>query len=251
MKKTTFILITSSVLFSFCKKQEGPQGPQGSAGPSLSGTLVGYVDVYDSYGALQKSDSVTINVTGKSISAPTDTMGKFVISNLTTGTYELVISKPTYQDTKIPSLNFVGGGTQYLTNRIGITQTPAFTLSNLSFSNIFGTISYTVTASTSDSKARKAIIFLSKNSNVSNNPSSYASTIIANIGAGSTNAIGTISSSNMTQWGFNSGDVIYAIAYPISNANNASIYFDTNSGKIAYNNLNLSGATVISNFIVP
>lgn len=251
MKKTLSALLAILMALTACKKKEGPQGPQGPAGPSLSGNLVGYVDVYDSYGTLLKSDSVIVSVTGHSNSAMTDTSGKFVISNLSTGVYEINFSRTNFQSTKIPSLNFVGGGTQYITNRISITQAPAFTLSSLGFSNVFGTISYTVTASNSDPKTRKSIIFFSKNPNVSNLPSTYIGNMIANIGANSSTSIGTISSSNLSQMGINSGEVVYAIAYPISNANNASVYFDTNTGRAFYNNLNLSGATTITSFIAP
>lgn len=251
MKKISLIILIATQILISCKKKEGPQGPQGPAGPSLSGTLIGYVDVYDSYGNLKKSDSVNVSITGKGISVLTDTLGKFTINNLNTGVYELVISKPTYQNTKIPSLNFVGNGTQYITNRIGITQAPAFTLSNLGFSNTFGTITYTITASTSDTKARKAIMFLSKNPSVSNLPSTYIGSIIANITAGSTNAIGTISSTQLSQMGFNSGDMVYAIAYPISNASNASVYFDTNTGKLFYNNINTLGNSNLGSFVAP
>ncbi|MCX7728833.1 MAG: carboxypeptidase-like regulatory domain-containing protein [Bacteroidia bacterium] len=251
MKNLIMIFGITVLTLLSCKKKEEPQGPQGPPGPSLSGNLVGYVDVYDSYGALQKLDSVLVNVTGRSAGSLTDTLGKFTITNLTTGTYELNFSKPNYQSTKIPSLNFVGGGTQYISNRIAITQAPSFTISNLGFSNVFGTISYTITASASDVKARKVIMFLSKNSNVSSSPSSYAGSLIANIAAGSTNAIGTISASTLSQLGFNSGDVVYAIVYPISNANNASVYFDVNSGKMFYNNINTLGASPVVNFMVP
>lgn len=244
-----FILSGVIFLMVSCKKKEGPQGPQGPAGPSLSGTLVGYTDVYDSYGTLQKSDSVVVSISGKT--ALTDTSGRFVISGLTTGVYELNISKNNYQSTKIPSLNFVGGGTQYITNRIAITQSPSFTITNLAFTNTFGTITYTATANASDPKARKVILFFSKNSNVSSAPSAYIGTLIANIPGGSSNAISTISSSNMAQLGINSGDVVYAIAYPISNANNASVYFDTNTGKLFYNNLNTSGASAVASFTAP
>lgn len=253
MKKLSLLAGIAVLSITACKKEgpQGPQGPAGPAGPALSGSLVGYVSVYDSYGNIQKSDSVTVSITGSSNSAITDSLGKFTITNLNTGTYEINFSKTSYQSTKIPSLNFVGGGTQYITGKISITQAPSFTLSSLNFTNNFGIITYTVTANTSDPKARKVIIFLSKNSNVSSTPSSYEGTIIANISAGSSNAVGTISSSTLSQFGINSGDTVYAIAYPISNANNASVYFDVNTGKTFYNNINVSGATPISNFVAP
>ncbi len=249
MKKLSLLSLMLALIFLGCKKKEGAQGPQGPAGPSLSGTLVGYVDVYDSYGTLQKSDSVTVSIVGKSNLSLTDSSGRFSMSNLSTGIYEVNFSKPSYQSTKIVSLNFVGGGTQYITNRIGITQAPVFTLSSINFSNTFGTITYTLTASASDTKARKSIVFLSKSYNVSS--SNYMGTQIANITAGGSNAIGTISATNLYQMGINSGDAVYAIAYPISNANNASTYYDTNTGKTFYNNLNLSGATSVSSFTAP
>ncbi|GIV30251.1 MAG: hypothetical protein KatS3mg028_1317 [Bacteroidia bacterium] len=252
MKKLICIIsVTGMVLVSACKKKEGPQGPQGPAGPSLSGNLVGYVEVYDSYGVAQKADSVVVSIVGKPFSVLTDTLGKFLISGLSTGVYEVDVSKTNYQSSKIASLNFVGGGTQYITNKIAITQVPSFTISSIGFSNTFGNITYTVTAANSDSKARKAIIFFSKNTNVSSSPPTYAGTMIVNIPQGSSNAIGAVSGSTLSQLGFNSGDVVYAIAYPISNANMASVYFDTNTGKLFYNNINTSGGSSVVNFMVP
>lgn len=253
MKHLNWLVGMAVLSMTACKKEgpQGPQGPQGVPGPSLSGSLVGYVDVYDSYGTVQKSDSVTVSITSLSKSAITDSLGKFTITNLNTGTYEITISKPSYQSTKIPSLNFVGGGTQYLTNRIAITAVPSFTLSSLNFTNNFGIISYTVTASASDSKSRKVIIFLSTDSNVSSSPSSYKGVIVGNISAGGSTAIGTISSTVLSQLNVSSGSTVYGIAYPISSADKASTYFDVNTGRTFYNNINTSGATPISSFIAP
>lgn len=255
MKKVSLLSLVIAVVSTFisCKKDgaQGPQGAQGASGPSLSGSLVGYMDLYDSYGYMQKSDSVAISVVGKSNTAISDSTGRFTIANLTTGTYEVDFNRTNYQPTKLPSVNFVGGGTQYFGAKIQMTKAPTFSLSAASISTTTISVTYTISASATDTKPRKIIVFCGTHSSVSSSPLNYLTTTINNIAMGNISCTGTIPLNTIYDLGFVSGQTAYFIAYPISVASNASTYLDVSTGKTIYNNINVSGATPTFSILVP
>src|SRR4051812_44702805 len=99
MKKTFLYLAAVpfivTLLFSGCKKdaQAGAQGLQGPAGPSYTGTIKGFVSLFDPYGsklfspALLKGIKVTLENNGQTVT--TDSTGKYSFINLSTGNYTL------------------------------------------------------------------------------------------------------------------------------------------------------------------
>ncbi len=258
MKKVSLLSLVIAVVSTFisCKKDgpQGPQGAQGASGPSLSGSLVGYMDLYDSYGYMQKSDSVVISVVGKSNTAISDSTGRFTITNLTTGIYEIDFNKTNYQSTKLPSVNFIGGGTQYMGQsgaKIQMTKIPTFSLSTAAIATTTSSVTYTISASTTDTKPRKIIVFCGTHSSVSSSPLNYLTTTINNIAIGNISCTGTIPLNTIYDLGFVSGQTAYFIAYPISVANNASTYLDVSTWKTIYNNINVNGATPTFSILVP
>jgi len=81
MKKSVIFNLLIFVLFSVfvvsCKKETGPTGPQGAVGPVLTGTLQGYVQLYDQYGyrVYHPQDSTILQI--GSTTVRTDTSGKY------------------------------------------------------------------------------------------------------------------------------------------------------------------------------
>src|SRR5207237_8654310 len=103
--------------------------------------------------------------------------GMFTKNNLRTGTYELDFAKTGYGSTKVNSLNFVGGGTQYIQAHIQMTQAASFSLTIVTSATATvqgaSAVSLTVTPTGTDTKARKVICFFSTSSTVSSVPGNY------------------------------------------------------------------------------
>lgn len=79
--------------------------------PGSTGTLKGYVVLYDSLGKFVNDRSgVTVELIGASFSAMTDTNGLWTIENLPTRNYTLRFTKQQYA-TMLSQVIFVGGGT--------------------------------------------------------------------------------------------------------------------------------------------
>lgn len=251
MKKISIyfaLMIASALFFSACSKTgaTGPAGSTGPAGPSLSGTLEGYVDLFDEYGDLQGgTGGVYVTVPGKTDTSFTASTGMFT-KNLTTGTYELDFGKSGYGSLKAASVNFVGGGTQYINNHFEMTKPATWIISGLSVGSatVAGApvASASVTVGSTDTRARKAICFYSKTAGVSNTPGTYLGSFIINIPANALNGVANLSTANANAAGVQSGDAIYLIAYPIAVNNSASTYADISTGKTVYNNINAASS---------
>jgi hypothetical protein len=266
MKKIHKTLLASAILalaFTSCTKT-GPTGPAGatgatgSTGPNLSGTLEGYVDLFDQYGDLMTpATGVHITIpTLTSVHDSTTSSGMFQIPNLTTGTYELDFNKTGYGTTKVNSLNFTGGGTQYVQAHVQLTQVPSFTLTSIAVgTSTVATnpaITVTVTPGSSDTKARKAIVFFSNASTVSYTPGNYSGFQVVNIPATSTVVTTNIgASATLYPAGATSGSTLYLIAYPISYNSGASTYADIATGKTVFNNLLTTSPVATQTVVVP
>ena len=256
---TTLLSATliAATLASCTKPKDGAMGPMGATGPNgpaLNGTLEGYVDLFDQYGNLiSNASSVYVTVPGKTGTDSTSAAGIFTKA-LTTGTYEVDFTKTGYGAMKIPSLNFVGGGTQYINAHIQLTQPASFSLLSATSGTVIAqglsAVSVTVTPSSTDTKARKVICFFSSNNAVSYTPGNYMGAVTINIPANATSGTGNISTAIAYEGGVSSGSAIYISAYPISVNNNASTYGDIVTGKTIYNNIN-TASSVTTNTIVP
>ena len=107
--KNTLALVTTlalTTLFVGCKKQAGPEGPQGNQGPSgpvLTGNLRGYINHFDLNGSKIQTNlsGDTVKIDGTNTIAVTDGNGLFSFNGLSTGNYNLTVSKPGYGTTKI------------------------------------------------------------------------------------------------------------------------------------------------------
>jgi hypothetical protein len=253
MKKIILLAFAAfSALFVSCSKTgpTGPAGASGPAGPNLTGNLEGYVELYDQYGVLvSPANGVSVTVPGRSSTDTTSATGMYTIHNLSTGTYELDFAKTGYGNAKVVSLNFVGGGTQYIQNHTAMAQPPSFTLSNVTLTVVGSQVTCSVTAASTDTKARKAILFLSNAPGVSSDPATYLGYTTVNIAANSANGAGTISNGTLNGAGIVSGNTLYVAAYPISGNTSASVYADIATGRQVFNNI--SGTALTATVTVP
>ncbi len=257
IQKTILAAAVLVATFTSCTKTgtQGPAGANGSSGPSLTGTLEAYVDLFDQYGDLvSPASGVYVTCPTKTGTDSTAASGMFTKS-LTTGTYELDFAKTGYAAMKVPSINFVGGGTQYVTAHIQMTQVPSYTVSAIAAaigtSTVNPAVSVTVTPSATDSKPRKIICFFGSSNTVSNTPGNYLGYQVVTVAASATSAsVNLATTGTLYPLGAESGSTIYVIAYPIAYNTSASTYADMASGKTVFNNINIAGTSTVSSGVV-
>jgi hypothetical protein len=258
MKKTILAMacIATILYLSACKKGDiGDPGAIGPKGPVLKGSLAGNIFLFDQYGTKipVNLQGVTVSIEGSTLSAITDSLGKWHIDSLSTGVYTLNFSKAGYALAKNQSLQFVGGGTVEIKNT-SLLAVPSYQLSStITAKDSVGIIAQTAdtiakgivisgTYTSNDTRPRSAVIFVNKTNAVSSLPSNYIFAEIKNpFPVDKKNPNGTnfsifISADELHNAGFKKGDTVYFIAYSAANGfNTLSNYQDYNTGRVIYN----------------
>jgi hypothetical protein len=237
MKKSLFffasIVFTSWAIIG-CKGTDGP------AGPALTGTLTGYVQLIQSDGTPPKNMSgVNIALTSTSISTTTDSTGKWTISNLQTGTYTIDFTKTGYGEARTTDRQFIGGGTSIATTMV-LNQPPNFTVSFDQSKTVTDSNSINfalVTNGVTDLQECKVLIALGTNSDLSaSDPTKYLAATTWDFSADKTTHGAIIYKSDLQVVGFTSGSTIYAIAYGLNYGfgNLFSSYYDPSTNNTVY-----------------
>ena len=84
-----------------------------SSSEQLSGNMIGYVSLHDVNGFIVQEDTgILVSVAGKVYTTTTNTnsAGEWEISGLTSGTYDISVTKSGYGTRKVLDFQFVGGG---------------------------------------------------------------------------------------------------------------------------------------------
>jgi hypothetical protein len=239
------IILFSFFLISSCSK-EGPMGPEGPAGPSaadLTGSLVGFVTIYDEFGvAVADKSGVTITVDGTTppLTATTNTNGKYQIDNLPTGTWDLVFSKTGCATYKSLGFSFVGGVKPRVFNMI-LSQLTSTLITNLDVSQYSATqmsINLTISPATPAGYYRYIRFYYSKNNPVTSTnylSTSYLSTTSASL----VNYLRSFDKAT-----FPTGTTMYMVAYGESYYSYG--YQDLTSGLYNYTTVNATGSNIVS-----
>jgi hypothetical protein len=177
MKKTAvtalFTLSIAALFVGSCSKPDsGATGSQGPAGPLLSGTLSGHVDLYDQYGSQvlnSKTAKVVLYNSGGAIvnSMNADSTGKYSFSNITSGIYTLAFVDSNYGEQLHQNFQFLGGGDLNVDGKI--SQIPNFNITGITIDSINHTTGNVVLTCSivSDTKARTLLVFASGSGSVS------------------------------------------------------------------------------------
>src|ERR1700722_3751721 len=245
MKKTSIaialILTTTVLLFNACTKPaDGSTGPQGPAGPLLSGTLSGHVDLYDEYGSQilnSKTAKVTLYNSGNAIigSMNADSTGKYSFSNISTGIYTLAFTDSGYGEQLHQNFQFLGGGNLNVDGKI--SQLPNFNITGITVDSInhaTGNVVLNCSVAT-NTKVRTLLIFASGSASVSSDPANYLTVTNQSVKANATSIVVNIPLSNLYNAGLTSGQTVYFAIYgATSNYTTASDYEDYNTGRTIY-----------------
>ena len=187
MKATTYFLSCLSLLAilftaSSCQKEVGPagaNGTNGTNGPLLTGDITGFVRPLDEFGniLLDKSGvTATLENTNPLVTATSDANGKFTLTGVKTGTYNITLSKAGYGTMKLISVSHAGGSTATTLYRTEISQISSSIISNFTATNgisTYTTIAGTVTPTPTATTPRDVFIVFSTNPNPTPENSTY------------------------------------------------------------------------------
>lgn len=236
--KKLIILSVCGLLFA-CKGKDGADGLG-----ALTGTGVGTVYIHNEYGIqLPYHKGVNVRVDGSNLplSAVTDSSGHFTIKELETGTYDFILSKPGYGNTKIQGITFLGGARTAQLGVGDIYQTSTVVPSSFTLDTIGGVVNVNGSANFDQDTANApmyVMVFIGKDVKVS--ASNYLFAVKANITGAAGNTSGnfqcTIPSSSFKQYGLKGKSTAYMAVY----GGDDFSYTDLNTNKKVYVGLNPS-----------
>jgi hypothetical protein len=244
------LTIMATLMFS-CKKEI--TGPQGNAGPSLTGNIAGFVLLYDQYGTriYTNLNKITVSISNRTTISHADSTGKYLFSNLSTGIYNITASDSLYGAEVAPQFQFVGGGN--LDRDFKLSQIPTFTLSSCTaIDTVSSSINYIKVKGTllADTKARTIAVFVGTSSSVSSAPANYILMYSKQVAANATSFNIQIPATDLYNIGITSASTAYFAAYPAAvNFSTTSSYEDFATGRTFYNSVGTS--PINCNAIVP
>ncbi len=255
IKKTPIALLLTGALgllfFTACQKDViGPAGPQGAPGPTYTGSITGFVSLYDQYGTKLSTNvsNIKVSIDNTTTTALTDNMGKYSFLNLPTGSYSITIIDSAYGTARVQNIGLLTGQNNH---DIKLSAIPTFALGSVTaVDTISGGISYvkvrgTVTA---DAKGRELAVYFGTTASVSSAPANYSLLYSKAINSNLTSFSVLVPVSDLYGAGLTTGSTAYFAVYPAAVAYASSSYYeDLSTGKFIYNAVGTSpmGANVV------
>jgi hypothetical protein len=225
---------------------QGDQGPKGEDGGvlTLKGSIIGFVAVVDTLGS-QIGDFSNTKVslsTDPVLTATPDSNGRFVFDNISTGTYNLIFTRPNTGTYQLLGLAHLGGIAPTFISNVRLAEKTQNPIADFSLEaskswngRIFCTINYSLKFPTLTSST----VFVSNSPTVS--PTTYRTSFSGGFSANYSVL------QDLQNYGFKSGDIMYIT---IATANNfGTTYTDPVSGKTIYPNL--SNPTDVKSVLIP
>jgi len=247
MQKTSISILLAfwGILFLASCAKEGPTGPTGPAGPGYTGSIGGYIRLYDKYGSpvftgftgIQLTlASTTVILTANTITAP-GTTGAYEYTSVLTGNYSITATGDSlYAATVLNDLSFVAG---VLNQDIKLSAYPdSFLTSFYSAKGSAGLYDSLVVQVNADTRMRNCIVFVNTTTAVGNLPANYLLKYVAPIPANATIASLIIPQQDLTNAGIASGTMLYFAAFSYV-VDDASAYEDLATGKKVYDAVNI------------
>ena len=253
-KKAKLLLIfyiLVNILMVGCKGDKGDVGLTGPQGPILTGNISGFVELH-SKDFLRYSDNsgVEVSVEGTNISTTTDINGRWTLSNLSTGTYNIVFTKTGFGNIKKIGYQFAGGGTAYL-DKIILVQKPSIKITSIS-TNVSSSfyVSGELSTNANPNYGSTVLLFMDTTNNVSSNPNNYL--ICTNAWASNSSIFYelNISHSQLREiLSLQSGTHVYIAAYSTAVDFYNCVYTDPITGKDVYTAI--SDSSINTSFVMP
>jgi hypothetical protein len=252
----SIVALAAILSLSNCKKDTatgpaGPQGATGANGTALTGTLEGYVTLWDQYGAriLGNQDGDTVALVGTSTKVVTDLNGFYTIPSLGTGSYNIAVSKPGFGSTMVQNIQLAGGGPAVASTKLSQPSTQVVPALLDSIGPVTGNITVYTTLSTTSTQTRTFILFVGNLATTSSSTANYLIYYTKNVNG--TKLSFTIPKQDLYDIGFTpASSTVYFAAYGIGSSLTASAYTDfTNDGRTVFTALSSPASTL--NLIVP
>lgn len=261
MKHVLSIFALSGLLIlASCKGKVGEIGPAGAAGnpgqnglsgPSLKGSVVGFVSLFNEIGVrYASSDSMAVTVEGSNpeIKAISNADGKYELKDLPTGTYNLIFTRTGFGIFKRSSILHIGGTAPTNLGNNNLWETAQTTVTNLAVEIkgtsiiLSGKATPVMPAGSSTSVQRRIRFFFGKDDKVSylNYFDTFNQLLVPPGGDGTFSY--TLTNSNISK--FKTGDKVFIICYGISPLENA--YTDPATNFVIYSGVNLAASNVVS-----
>lgn len=195
----------------------------------LEGNIVGFVNLVDETGnEVEDKSNVDVTIEGLTSSANTNENGRFELSNVPAGTYNIIYNKTGYGLYKRFSFQFIGGNIPAMLYETTLYEQPKIEIQSLdiSFNNNVINISGKIT----ETSQYSVQAFINDSSNVSNLNYDYASYRYNFCCIPTTQFSQSI---YLSETPYSLGDKVYLVIYFI-NSNEESGYYDYEKEKYVY-----------------
>ncbi len=240
-----FVILIATISFN-CKKTEIEQF--NTEGSITGSTVVN--DIFSGVWQYYTTEGISVQIENTELSTVTDEDGNYTISNIPSGTYNLVFSLDGYAEMKQCGVQVIGESDYPKEiEMVRLVQKSTTVATNLRVEYIDDEIIFTANFSpeSNDSIRRGFFFFISDTENVAfdNNLDWYNA--VTNVGSEGSY---TITEEVLAQWveGFDPSSTYYAVAY--GSTDNFSSYFDPEKGSYVYTGLNETPTNVVS-FAIP
>jgi hypothetical protein len=104
MKIKLLILFAVNIVFFSCEKDSSPVVQE-----VKPGNITGVIDIYDS----GDNSGAYVSIKGANYVTTTDYEGRWTLTNVEPGVYDIIFSKPGFDTTDVYGFQFAGNGTAY------------------------------------------------------------------------------------------------------------------------------------------
>jgi len=232
MKFFKIIIILNILLFLLgCDKNEG--------NIILEGNIVGFVNLVDEAGnEVEDKSGVNVTIEGLTSSANTNEDGRFELSNVPAGTYNIIYNKTGYGSYKRFSFQFIGGDIPAMTYETTLYEQPKIEIQSLDIS--FNDNIISITGKISETSKYTVQAFINDSSNVSNLNYDYASYKYSFCCIPTTQFSQSI---YLSETPYHRGDEVYLVIYFI-NSNEEYGYYDYEKEKYVYSSYKKASSVI-------
>lgn len=222
MKIFKIIIVSNILLFLIgCNKNED--------NVFLEGNIIGFVNLVNETGSeVEDKSGVNVSIEGLNTSANTNENGRFELSNVPAGTYNIIYNKKGYGSYKRFSFQFIGGNIPAMLYETTLYEQPKIEIQSLDISFTDNVI--TIAGKITETNHFTVRTFINDSSNVSNENYDYASARYSYSGWTFTQFSQSI---YLSETPFYPGDKVYLVIYFI-NPNEEWGYYDYEKEKCVY-----------------
>ncbi|MBD2768782.1 carboxypeptidase regulatory-like domain-containing protein [Hymenobacter sp. BT664] len=233
------VVLSTALLLAGCKGKDGDPGPAGPSGTGLSGNITGFVNSVDENGVQLSKTGVLVTLDGvtPAITATSDADGRFTLSNVRAGTYNIVYSRAGYGTFRRIGVGHVGGDQATFLGTSTMSQVSTQTITSLTngSSNMITVYLNLTVASPVPTNTFRVAFFAS----ASPNPTPATGILISTSTIGSGGTFATYYSTtvginrfSLTNAGFASGTTVYLAAFGATSV--FPSYLDPATGRAVY-----------------